>query len=795
MERDFISLRIALLAIADDGGEHSIIDAIAARLTAEGHEITARATIPDKETAIRTQLFRWIGESLDVVIVCGDVESEHASAAFQPLVTKPMPGFCELFRLLAFQEIGAAAVQSNAEAAECGSTIVFVLPASMHAVTMGLDKLLVPQLDHRTKPRNLVMTMEGAQARLAPPVRNTPAPPKLPAIPSVPSAVPTPIEAEKTASGVTGGAIRPPASIARVVPLQQLRETMLDDVPTRPIELERLLPLMSEAAAPEKLDAPTKQIPIPKLTIPRRADTPPHITRFDATHVDVAKQVEAVTKIAPAPVKEAVTKVAPAPVKEAVTKVAPAPVKEAVTKVAPAPLKEVTKVAPEPPVDEEATHVEPPRHESIEPPTTKLPSKPRAVPIVNEATKKGVAIARSGLPDRAAPPNGGAESIARSGLPDRAAPESMDRGELKKRLPPVPPGADEFLEVEPEPLSSPEIVVPAPPEPPRPVATRRMPTPPPILDARSLVIHEQTNAQLPERPKPVTETKQMPAPVPRPPILPPLPPLPPREEIGAAGELPRGQFVYKRPPHRTRKIVTILGALVVMAAGFFLTVRILGTESEEPAKPGKPVVPEQVAVVTPDAEVAADASLPDEIQMDPMSAPDAGVASSHPPRKPVIGAGSAAKPVIGAGSAAKPVTVAGAGSAKPEPETPPEPTEPGCDEVSCALEHYAQACCAKFKKPESEFKPMTGTHDSLDKAMVKAGIENVKPVVIACGEKTPAKGTVKIAMVVAGDGHVTSASAEEAPDPALGACVAAALRKAKFAQTTNGASFTYPFVF
>ncbi len=59
------------------------------------------------------------------------------------------------------------------------------------------------------------------------------------------------------------------------------------------------------------------------------------------------------------------------------------------------------------------------------------------------------ALARSGLPDRAAPPNGGAESIARSGLPDRAAPpnggaESLARSGLPDRAAP-PNGGVESL--------------------------------------------------------------------------------------------------------------------------------------------------------------------------------------------------------------------------------------------------------------------------------------------------------------------------------------------------------------
>ena len=100
---------------------------------------------------------------IDVVIAIGTADSQAASAALRPLVAETIPGFTDLFRLLAFQEIGAAAMLSNAEAARCGSTYVFVLPASIGAAGTAMEKLILPQLDSRTTPRNLVMDMPRLQ--------------------------------------------------------------------------------------------------------------------------------------------------------------------------------------------------------------------------------------------------------------------------------------------------------------------------------------------------------------------------------------------------------------------------------------------------------------------------------------------------------------------------------------------------------------------------------------------------------------------------------------------------------
>jgi molybdopterin adenylyltransferase len=57
---------------------------------------------------------------------------------------------------LSYAEIGASTIQSRAEAALCGSTLVFALPGSTGAVRLALEKIILPQLDNRTRPCNFV---------------------------------------------------------------------------------------------------------------------------------------------------------------------------------------------------------------------------------------------------------------------------------------------------------------------------------------------------------------------------------------------------------------------------------------------------------------------------------------------------------------------------------------------------------------------------------------------------------------------------------------------------------------
>ncbi len=165
MEREFIPVNIAVLTVSDtrtletDTSGKLIED----RMREAGHHVVTRQVVVDSELQIRAQLATWIADSsIDVVIATGGTgvtPRDVTPEALAPLVTKAIPGFGELFRWLSFEEIGTSTIQSRAEAALCGETFVFLLPGSNGGVRTGLEKILIPQLDHRVKPCNFVMLL------------------------------------------------------------------------------------------------------------------------------------------------------------------------------------------------------------------------------------------------------------------------------------------------------------------------------------------------------------------------------------------------------------------------------------------------------------------------------------------------------------------------------------------------------------------------------------------------------------------------------------------------------------
>jgi molybdenum cofactor biosynthesis protein B len=138
------------------------------QLLSAGHAIAQRTIVKDDLERIRAAILSAVNEpAIDVVITTGGTgitQRDVTPEALRPLITKPIPGFGELFRSLSYAEIGAATIQSRAEAALCGTTLVFLLPGSTGAVRLALEKIILPQLDVRTKPCNFVDLLPRVRA-------------------------------------------------------------------------------------------------------------------------------------------------------------------------------------------------------------------------------------------------------------------------------------------------------------------------------------------------------------------------------------------------------------------------------------------------------------------------------------------------------------------------------------------------------------------------------------------------------------------------------------------------------
>ena len=127
-----------------------------------GHQLADYELVKNDARAIRAALRRFLQGPAQCLVVTGGTGAGRRDITIEvvsPLLDKVLPGFGELFRWLSYQEIGTSTIQSSAEGALCGQTYVFLLPGSTGGVRTGLEKILIPQLDHRLKPCNFVMLL------------------------------------------------------------------------------------------------------------------------------------------------------------------------------------------------------------------------------------------------------------------------------------------------------------------------------------------------------------------------------------------------------------------------------------------------------------------------------------------------------------------------------------------------------------------------------------------------------------------------------------------------------------
>ena len=164
-DRAFLPLNIAVLTVSDSRTEADDKSgkALVERLSAAGHALAEKAIVRDDRYAIRAIVSRWIADpEVQVVITTGGTGltgRDGTPEAIEPLFDKTIDGFGELFRSLSYQDIGTSTLQSRAVAGVANGTIVFSLPGSSGACRDGWDKLIVHQLDARTRPCNLVQIM------------------------------------------------------------------------------------------------------------------------------------------------------------------------------------------------------------------------------------------------------------------------------------------------------------------------------------------------------------------------------------------------------------------------------------------------------------------------------------------------------------------------------------------------------------------------------------------------------------------------------------------------------------
>jgi molybdopterin adenylyltransferase len=148
------TVRVAVLTISDTRTPETDTggDTIDELMRGAGHEVVERDIVGDDATRIRTELLDLLARSdVDAVITTGGTGISARDTTYEvvdQMLEKRLDGFGEIFRMLSYEEVGAAAVLSRAVAGAVGDKLVACLPGSRNAVRLAVEKLLVPEIAH-----------------------------------------------------------------------------------------------------------------------------------------------------------------------------------------------------------------------------------------------------------------------------------------------------------------------------------------------------------------------------------------------------------------------------------------------------------------------------------------------------------------------------------------------------------------------------------------------------------------------------------------------------------------------
>lgn len=152
LPRTPLALRCGVLTVSDTRTPETDRSGqfLVAALQGAGHRVDGYCAVPDERAAIERQLRAWQADGFDLILSTGGTGitgRDVTVPAVESLLTKPLPGFGELFRMLSYSEVGGAAMLSRAVGGLAGQTLLFALPGSRGAVQTGWT-LLGGQLQH-----------------------------------------------------------------------------------------------------------------------------------------------------------------------------------------------------------------------------------------------------------------------------------------------------------------------------------------------------------------------------------------------------------------------------------------------------------------------------------------------------------------------------------------------------------------------------------------------------------------------------------------------------------------------
>jgi molybdenum cofactor biosynthesis protein B len=121
------------------------------QIESAGHKVVGYRIIKDEPDQVSAALEEMVQTGAQIILFNGGTGIAPRDTTFDVLskkLEKHMPGFGELFRMLSYPEVGAAAMLSRATAGTYKGRVIISTPGSPNAVQVAWEKLIKPELEH-----------------------------------------------------------------------------------------------------------------------------------------------------------------------------------------------------------------------------------------------------------------------------------------------------------------------------------------------------------------------------------------------------------------------------------------------------------------------------------------------------------------------------------------------------------------------------------------------------------------------------------------------------------------------
>lgn len=144
---------VAVVTVSDSRTPETDTNGIWLReaIVAAGHAEAGYRLIRDEPGEVAAALDEMTAGPARVVVFNGGTGIAPRDTTYDVLVRRierPLPGFGELFRMLSWEQVGAAAMLSRATAGLYRGRMVFSVPGSPAAVRLAWERLIAPELPH-----------------------------------------------------------------------------------------------------------------------------------------------------------------------------------------------------------------------------------------------------------------------------------------------------------------------------------------------------------------------------------------------------------------------------------------------------------------------------------------------------------------------------------------------------------------------------------------------------------------------------------------------------------------------